>query len=292
MCRDTMELKDYVLDIIEHCKEIGAAQGDILYISSDVTTLTYHACKKCGIKGKSGRNLLYGMLVDELQKLVGEEGTLLFPVFTWSFCRGIPYDVKTTPGEVGALGNWVLENRQDFRRTDHPLYSFMVWGRDADKLLALNNRTAWGADSPFAYMHKNGAKNLIINKSLQGCFTFTHYVEESIGIPCRYFKDFHGEYVTYDGALEKRTYTMFVRDLDIDSKQVTPDDCLVNRGVAWKTKTEDIELQLVDLQAAYPFIEENYRKSNGDEWYDFMGYVIDWNSGQTHPNETTMKITK
>lgn len=283
-----MELKEYVAELIEECIKLGVNKGDILYIASDVTAFTYHACKKCGIKGKSGRNELFGTLVDAFKGLVGEDGTLLIPMYTWSFCRGIPYDVKTTPGETGALGNWILENREDFRRTEHPLYSFMVWGKDADYLMSLSNRTAWGQDSPFAYMHSKHAKNLIINKSLAGCFTFTHYVEESIGIPCRYFKDFHGEYMTADGNIEKRTYTMFVRDLDIDSAQVTPDDCLVEDGVAVKGSACEIELQLVDLAAAYPFIVDNYKNHNGDEWYDFMGYVIDWNAGRTHPDETTM----
>ena len=58
-----------------------------------------------------------------------------------------------------------------------------------------------------------------------------------------------------------------------------------------RTFTEaNIKLQLVDLNGAYPFIEDNLRHHNGDKWYDFMGYVLDWESGQTHPDETTMKI--
>lgn len=281
-----MDKNTYIDGFMTECRELGIDKGDIVYISSDVTRLTMDAMKQCSLKGKSGRDGFFGSFVDALKDLVGPEGTLLFPVFTWSFCRGIPYDVKKTQGEVGALGNWVLNNRDDFSRTEHPLYSFMVWGRDAQKLVSMHNLTAWGDDSPFAYLLNEHGKNLLIDISLEGCFTFAHFVEESIGIPVRYYKDFTGEYVTSDGVSETRTYTMFVRDLDIDSRQVTPDDCLVRDGVARMSDYRGMELQVVDLHASYPFIEKNFREDNGDEWYDFMGYTIDWAAGQTHPDET------
>lgn len=281
-----MDIKEYIDEFMVKCMEVGVKEEDILYISSDVTKLTLDACRKCGLKGKKDINDFYGSLIDGMQQMMTDKGTLLFPVFTWSFCRGIPYDVRTTQGEVGALGNWVLNNRRDFRRTEHPLYSFMVWGKDMPRLCEMNNRTAWGQDSPFGYLHENNGKNLLIDISLGGSFTFLHYVEETIGVPHRYFKDFHGEYITKDGIREERTYTMFVRDLDIDSSQVTPDDCMVNAGVAKKVMFGAEELQLVDLTKAFSFVEDDLRYHNGSNWYDFKGYKLDWSAGQTHPDES------
>ncbi|MBR5116913.1 MAG: AAC(3) family N-acetyltransferase [Lachnospiraceae bacterium] len=283
-----MEIEQYLDSLIKEFESLGVKRADILYISSDVTLLTLDACRKCGLKGKKGIDTFYGRLIDRMQEMVSGEGTLLFPVFTWSFCRNIPYDEKTTQGEVGALGNWVLNNRADFVRTGHPLYSFMVWGRDREKLAGMKNRTAWGKDSPFAWLHENHAKNLIINVSLSGSFTFLHYVEESIHVPHRYYKDFHGQYLDAAGHAQERTYTMFVRDLAIESRQVTPDDCLVEAHAACKGSFGNIGLQLVDFAAAYPVIEDNLRYHNGDQWYDFMGYRLDWEAGQTHPDETTL----
>ena len=284
-----METGQYIDSLIEEFINLGVKKGDILYISSDVTVLTLDAVRKCGLKGKKDIDSFYGQLTDAMQNMVSENGTLMFPVFTWSFCKGTPYDAKTTQGEVGALGNWILNNRPDFKRTKHPLYSFMVWGKDADVLVNMENRTAWGKDSPFAYLHEHGGKNLIINVSLSGSFTFLHYVEESIHVPHRYYKDFHGRYLDAQGNAKDRTYTMFVRDLDIDSTQVTPDDCLVEAGVARKAYFGNVLLQLVDLADAFKVIEENLRYHNGDNWYDFKGYVLDWEKGQTHPDETDMR---
>ena len=283
-----MEIEQYIDSLINKLRGLGIEKGDILYISSDVARLTYDVCRNCRLKGKKEINSFYDRLIDNMQMLIGEEGTLLFPMFTWTFCRGVPYDVRKTPGEVGALNNWVLNNRLDFSRTEHPLYSFMVWGKDKDELVSMHNLSAWSEDSPFGYMYRKKAKNLLIDVELEECFTFEHFVEESLRFPIRYFKDFTGEYITADGVSETRTYAMYVRDLDIESEQVTPDDCLVKAGVAEKTDFRGMTLQLVDLEGAYPFVKKNLIEHNTDEWYDLKGYVIDWTAGQTHPDESSL----
>lgn len=258
------------------CHALGIEKGDILYISSDITMLMYRVSKTYSIKTKEAKKEFMNKFVDTLKEMVGEQGTLLVPMFTWSFCRGVEYDARSTPGEVGALGNWILDNRTDFRRTKHPLYSFMVTGKDADLLYNMENKTAWGADSPFSYLHHNHGKNLLINVTLERCFTFTHYVEECLKVPYRYFKDFSGTYIDENGNKSNRTYTMYVRDLAIESRQVTPDDCLDKAGVAVSSEHDHNTLKLVDLEKSYPVVEDNYLYHNGSDWYDFGEYRIAW----------------
>ncbi len=277
-------MEEWLEHFKEACLKLGVHKGDLLYVSSDITMLMYRMGREYGIKDKKAKNDFLNRFVDALQDMTGAEGTLMIPMFTWSFCRGADYDVRTTPGEVGALGNWILENRMDFKRTAHPLYSFMTAGKDADLLCGMNNKTAWGEDSPFGYLHRKGGKNLLFHVTMERCFTFTHYVEQCIGAPYRYMKDFRGTYVDADGNRSDRIYTMFVRDLEIDSKQVTPDDCLDRAGAAVSAEYDRHPLKLVDLKKAYPVIVDNYLHHNGDEWYDFGEYVIDWNAGQTHPD--------
>lgn len=282
-----MELIDL---FINDCQKVGVKAGDLLYISSDITLMVFKAMKEYGLKGKNGRNSFINEFVDGLQRLVGQEGTLLIPMFTWQFCRKVPYDTRTTQGEVGSLGNWILANRDDFGRTEHPLYSFMVWGKDKSKLMAMKNRTAWSQDSPFAYMHHNNGKCLLVNIGPHEGFTFNHYVEETIRVPYRYFKDFKGEYVDAKGNSSERVYTMYVRDLDIESVQISPEDCLVDANAAVKGDSVAGRIQLIELDKAFDVVANNYRTENGSDWYDFKGYVIDWKAGQTHPNETSMVI--
>lgn len=274
----------WLKELEKTCFGLGIREGDLLYLSSDITMLLYRLGKVYGIRGSEAKSEFLHQFVDMLKQMTGTEGTLCFPMFTWAFCHGTEYDIRKTPGETGALGNWILKNRDDFKRTAHPLYSFMVYGKDAELLCGMNNQSAWGADSPFAYMHHNHGKNLLFNVTLDRSFTFTHYVEECLRVPYRYFKDFQGIYVDAQGNREKRIYTQFVRDLAIDSHQTTPEDCLDRAGAAVSAEYDHNTLKLVDLEKAYPVIAENYLHHNGSDWYDFGGYVFDWNAGQTHPD--------
>lgn len=285
-------MEEWLEQLKKACYDLGVQKGDLLYISSDMTALMYRIGKEYGMRGKTAGNDFLNRFVDMLKDMTGAEGTLMIPMFTWAFCRGIDYDVRKTPGEVGFLGNWILDNRGDFRRTAHPLYSFMVTGKDSDLLCSMDNKTAWGEDSPFGYLHHHHGKNLLLNVTLERCFTFTHYVEQCLKVPYRYFKDFSGNYVDENGNCRERIYTMFVRDLAIESKQVTPDDCLDKAGAAVSSGYDHNTLKLVDLEKAYPVVADNYLHHNGSDWYDFGDYVIDWKSEQTHPDYVLEKINE
>ena len=143
--------------LLDTVRGFGVEKGDILYVASDITRLMYRVSH---LYNDAYDEYMDG-LVNTLQEVVGAEGTLLFPVFTWDFCRGKGHVLKETKGEVGTFNNWILKKRHDFRRTAHPMYSFMVWGKDANLLCSMNNRDAWGEDSPFAYLRENSAKTLI-----------------------------------------------------------------------------------------------------------------------------------
>jgi len=277
-------MKNWLEHFKEACRSIGVKQGDLLYISSDITMLLYRVRKEKLITDKGSQEQFMSAFADMLQELVGEQGTLLIPMFSWTFCKGVDYDARTTPGEVGALGNWILQNRSDFQRTEHPLYSFMVWGREAQHLCGMHNVSAWGEDSPFAYLHHHHGKNLLLNVSIERSFTFAHYVEECIHVPFRYHKDFRGSYTDADGQRSERTYSMYVRDLDIESSQITPETCFDGMGISKSTQYDHNTLKLIDLEQAYPVVADNFLHHNGSDWYVFQNYVIDWEGGQTHPN--------
>lgn len=81
----------------------------------------------------------------------------------------------------------------------------------------MNNTDSFGLDSPFAYLREKNAVNYIIDVSLMHSFTFVHFAEENSGaMKHRYIKNFTADYVDESGNREKRTYSMFVRDLDMD----------------------------------------------------------------------------
>ena len=111
-----------------------------------------------GITDKQQRDEAFHTFVDTFTEVIGKEGTLLFPSFSWDWCKGKGFDVRYTKGNVGTLSNWVLQNRPDFVRTRHPIYSFLIRGKDAELLCAMDNQDAWSHSSPFYYFKTHPMK--------------------------------------------------------------------------------------------------------------------------------------
>lgn len=271
--------------ITHSLNEIGIKKGDILYIPSDITTFMVDAQKLYSVRTSDDRKLFLNSFIDVLQNIVSSEGTILFPIFTWTFNRGKAFDVRNTLGEVGALPNWILKNRFDFKRTQHPMYSFLVWGKDTDILLKMNNVNCWGQYSPFGYMYRKNAKTLFFNVSIRRGFTFSHYVEEVLQVPYRYYKNFHGEYIDIDGNTTQRNYVMYVRDLDIISQEYSPDSFYEKNGIVKSSTIHNSMVKVMDCQKAFDLIKDDFLNNGGRYMYKFENYTLDWTKEHTHADE-------
>lgn len=243
-----MELKynmEYVSyrQIMEQLDEIG--EGDIIYVVSDIFELVK-------ISRENGERFDRNLFIDTLQQKVGSSGTLLVPTFNWDFCRGVTFDYYKTPCKTGALGVAAL-NRNDFVRTNNPIYSFAVWGRDAELLAEMECKSCFGEDSIFYYMHEKNAKALVIGLDVMDGLTFMHYVEQSIGVPFRYNKVFTAGYVDKNGIESVREYSMYVRDLSINAKESTKgfSGILETLGASKSTVINTVPFRVVDLSSVY-----------------------------------------
>ncbi|MCQ2522953.1 MAG: AAC(3) family N-acetyltransferase [Lachnospiraceae bacterium] len=272
-------------NIIENARGLGIEKGDILYVASDITRLVFALMDKYGVEGKAGQKEALNQLTDGLKDLVGEEGTLLIPTFSWAFCAGKGFDRSKTKSEVGAYSNFILKNRDDFRRTRHAMYSFAVWGKDAEMLLNMDNQDAWGEKSVFTYLRDNNAKELNIDcEPFQG-MTFVHYVEQCVDVPYRHLKYFFGNYTDYDGTSEFRMYSMNVRDMDVSTGVSTTDEYLISKNLAKKVLVDGIGLTLIDLTASYPVIVDDLKNNNGANNIYFKTGGLDWTKEKTLPYE-------
>ncbi len=260
---------------------LDVKEGDILYVSSDIKTFLFNLAMEFDIKTKKDRNQAINEFVDELQTIVGQEGTLLFPVFSWDWCRGNGFNVKSTKGEVGILSNWVLNNRKDFKRTRHPIYSFMVWGNDAEYLKALDNQDAWSHTSPFYYFKTHEAKQLLFNIEAYQGLTFSHYLEQEVGVPYRHPKYFFGEYTNENGMTEKRMYSMHVRDMDLEVRSGINNEWLIRNGVASRAEWEGNQLTVVNLEKSYTVISDDMVNNNGKNTLKFLNGGLDWSKKRT-----------
>lgn len=275
-------MKEELLNILQ---SNGVVQGDILYIPSDITQLLFFARKKMGVTSSDARNNFLNELIDTFKIAVGKNGTLLFPIFTWDFNKGLPFDVRKTLGNVGSLPNWILQNRTDFVRTQHPMYSFMVWGKDAEMLVNMNNIDCWGYYSPFGYMHRNNAKVLFLDVTVQRGFTFLHYIEETLQVPYRYYKNFRGEYIDYEGNKSNRNYVMYVRDLAINTEEYMPDSFFENKKILQTFLWNEVKFKIMHCIDAFEIMKDDFLNNGGRNMYHYENYEIDWNGGHTHADE-------
>lgn len=281
---DQSLLEWYLQSLKKTLRESGIKTGNVLYVASDLAGVVVDARKDLQILSEEDRVRFCDGIVNALQELVGADGQLLVPVFTWTFCAGTPFDYRKTKGEVGILGNHILFHRTDFARTAHPLYSFMVWGRDTEMLCRMQNQDSWGRQSPFAYLHRIGAKQLNINVSTQRSFTFQHYVEQSLAVPYRYPKYFMGRYINGDGEEEVRTYSMYVRDLDISMKEYMPEEFVLSCGCARRVNWRTVYFTVIDLKKAYDVLARDLRENGGMNLYSFVDYRLKWDQPR-HPYE-------
>lgn len=187
-------------------------EGDCVYVVSDVLELAKFYRER-------GERLSLDELIDGLQQAVGNEGTLLFPTFNWDFCKGVSFDYRKTPVRTGALSKTALK-RADFKRTAHPLYSFAVWGGKQKEMLENDSADSFGPGTIFEMMYNRNARILAIGlPALQGV-SYVHHVEQMVGVPYRYNKEFIGDYVDAEGVCSRRTYRMYVRDLEMDPRHI------------------------------------------------------------------------
>ena len=198
----------------EYLDGIGIEKGDILDIASDMMSVMMY-CRRKKLRFDPNH------LLDTLKEMVGEEGTVMVRTFTWDFCHDTPFDIKESPSRSGSLGD-VAMKREEFKRTQHPIYSWMVWGKYQEELCAMTNSSAFGINTPFDFLDKKHGKQLVIGNLTTTACTQIHHCEALAEVPYRLDKVFKGEYVDENGNRSMREYSMHVRPLNLSvSNEVT-----------------------------------------------------------------------
>lgn len=193
---------------------IGIEEGDILDVSSDMMAVLMF-CRKQKLRFDPNH------LIDALKEMVGKTGTVMIRTFNWDFCHDTPFDILHSPSRTGSLGDVAIK-RDDFKRTKHPIYSWMVWGKYKDVLCDMDNTSAFGPDTPFELLDKKRAKQIVIGNLNTQAATQLHHCEALAKVPYRHNKVFEGEYIDANGVSSIRKYSMHVRPLNLNvSNNVT-----------------------------------------------------------------------
>jgi aminoglycoside 3-N-acetyltransferase len=123
-------------------------------------------------------------LVQLLQELVGEEGTLLMPTFPFRgrqsdyVDRNDTFDVGKTPSQAGLVTE-VFRRMPGVRRSLHPTHPIAGWGRHAADLLGTHHLgTAFGTSSPMYKLGQHGGLVIGLGTRPRDTFTILHVPEE------------------------------------------------------------------------------------------------------------------
>lgn len=235
-------------DLIANFEAIGLRSGDTLLVHSSYKSFG-------GVEGGPQT------VIDALLAVLGDQGTLIMPTFNFGFCKGEPWDVRTTPSHMGAITNMVRENPAA-RRVFHPIYSFAVLGKQADFLTSERYQSSYGANSLFAKLRQLDGKIMVVGLIYNDSMTFFHHVEEMEGVDYRYMKEFTGLVTDEDGNTYEDTFTMLVRDIDKGVRtRVDPMGNLMEEaGIITVRKIGEAKVCLMKANEVYEFTAREMRR--------------------------------
>ena len=159
------------LAVSQALTNLGIAKGDNLFVHSDLLRLGFPA------DGPS-------MYLDVLKELIGVEGSIAAPAFTFSFMRTKKFHYKQTlPVSMGFITHQLMEQTAVLR-TKHPLQSFVIDGPLADVFKRFEAKSAYSSDGYFAKLIENDVKILLLGAS-PSHISFSHLAEEHHKVPYR-----------------------------------------------------------------------------------------------------------
>ena len=153
------------------------------------------------------------IILDSFLRAVGPDGTLLMPLFNFDFASGKPFDIRSTPSQMGVLTE-AARRRAGAVRTGHPIYSFCALGAQAGLFAGVCNYSGYGKDSPFGIVHRVDGQLAVLDLPDAESITFMHYVEECAKVSYRYHKEFRGLYTDESGVTAEKAFSLYVRDIE------------------------------------------------------------------------------
>lgn len=192
--------------IVEALKSVGVKAGDQVFSHSNVALF---GVPECALKPQA----IYQMWKRAFMTVLGPEGTLVMPVFSYTFCRKKVYDPLTTPGDCGILSEMMRQDPEVIRSEDAN-FSVAAFGKNAKYFTENPPEYSFGKNCFFERFYLKKGK--FVNLNVHPASTFIHYVECANDVPYRWRKPFPGE-ILLNGKLEKRQYYHYVCDLENDN---------------------------------------------------------------------------
>src|SRR5574341_1700407 len=171
--------------LVEEFRELGVKAGDTLFIHSSYKSFG-------GVEGGPQT------VMDALLDVIGPAGTLIMPTFNYDFLKGVSWDFRATPSQMGVLSELVRTDPRA-KRLHHAIYSMSAIGKYADELAAHRSTDCFGETTIFKKFRDWDAKILILGLPYSKSITFLHHCEQAAGVDYRFLKAFHGTAIDVQG---------------------------------------------------------------------------------------------
>lgn len=192
--------KDEILKVL---RKVGVGNGDIIYVASFASIL-------------GNRLNILEDTIETLIEAVGEDGTVVMPVFNWDYCSGSVFDPLETPSQTGVLTEFFRRRPGVLRSCIPPWCTFAARGNRANEIVAIKGTSSFGPDGILQYLYDINAKYVLLGCSYNEGAVHVHWLEEKYEVPYRYWKQFAGK-VKLNGELQDNVSQMYARRLDINT---------------------------------------------------------------------------
>ena len=164
--KESIQLESLVSEVVEACRQVGFKRGDVIFAQVEIEVL-------CSQGQGLNEEDLFHVFYDALMEVMGPEGSLLVPAFSFSFCRGEIYDPGKSPSQLGSF-NERFRQKHGVKRSSDPILSVAGIGPHVDTLFKGLPHDCLGKGSFFQRLVPLGAKILTIGKG-RSPYTFLQW---------------------------------------------------------------------------------------------------------------------
>ena len=209
-------------DIISSLRNVGLVEGDSVFIHSN---LGFFGRLKDAKNSQDYNRFFKNAIFD----VIGENGTIVTPTFSYSFCNSERFDVEQTPGVCGIFSEFIRRDITSVRSND-PNFSLSAIGKFAN---FFTENCATHSFGKFSFWERFlTKKGKICNFNFDSASTFFHYIEKILNVSYRFDKKFQGELKIGD-KYEQKEFEHFVYDKD-NSNHIPNFEKFHNRAIQLK----------------------------------------------------------
>ena len=254
--RASPQMETLTLEVVKAFRRVGFKRGDIIFGQVEMEGL-------CFPYEDLNEDELFNGFFDAIMEVIGPEGSLLVPAFSFSFCRGEIYDPILSPSRLGSF-NERFRKMNGVRRSSDPILSVAGIGPHVDTLFKDLPHDCLGKGSFYQRLVPMGAKILTMGKG-RSPYTFLHHIEQMLKVPHRFNKIIMGT-VEENGRATKQGWLYNVRILadngspDFSLLEADAKEAKLCRELPFYSDT----IQYLDCQKLYKMV---WSKVERDPWY-------------------------